>query len=67
MDDAWATAADLARLYGVKRGTIHAWASQDRWRRKDTWPRQYNWEDAQTSWERRHPGDWAHYAARPDE
>ena len=67
VDDAWATAKDLARLYSVRVGTIHAWASTDHWRRKDTWPRQYAWEDAQASWERRHPGDWAHYAAKADE
>ena len=65
--DAWATAADLAKLYGVKVGTIHAWASTDHWHRKDTWPRQYAWEDAQASWERRHRGDWQHYAAKPNE
>ena len=65
--DAWATAADLARLYNVTRGTIHRWASEDRWRRRGRRPKRYNWEDAQTSWERRHQGDWQHYAARPDE
>ena len=65
--DAWATARDLARLYGVSRGTIHRWASQDGWRRKGTRPKVYAWEDAQASWERRHQGDWAHYAAKPGE
>ena len=51
--EAWATAADLARLYGVSKGTIQRWASQDHWRRQPTWPRKYAWEDAQASYERR--------------
>lgn len=67
VEEFYATAKDLARLYGVAVGTIHSWASADAWKRKNVWPRQYSWSDAQASWERRHPGDWAHYAARPDE
>lgn len=51
--DAWATAADLAQLYGVSKGTIYAWASQDHWRRTRNWPKKYNWADAQDSYERR--------------
>ncbi len=62
----WATAPDLAAAYQVAVGTIYAWASQDHWARKG-WPRQYSWDDAQASWERRHRGDWQHYAARADE
>lgn len=50
----WATAADLARAYGVKPGTIYAWASQDNWRRTTRRPKRYAWEDAQSSYERRH-------------
>lgn len=53
--DAWATAADLARLYGVSKGTVYAWASLDGWRRKGSRPKRYSWDDAQTSYERRHP------------
>lgn len=54
--DAWATARDLARLYGVAPGTIRSWAARDRWRRTATRPRRYAWEDAQASYERRyHP------------
>jgi uncharacterized protein YjcR len=52
--DAWATAADLARLYCVSRGTIYAWASQDGWRRRGKRPKKYAWEDAQASYEKRH-------------
>lgn len=52
--DAWITAKDAARLYGVSAGTIGRWASQDHWRRLPTWPRKYAWEDAQASYERRH-------------
>ena len=52
--DAWATAADLARLYGVSKGTIYAWASQDHWRRTRRNPKKYHWEDAQTTYEKRH-------------
>ena len=52
--EAWATAADLARLYGVSKGTIYAWASTDRWRRTRRRPKRYAWEDAQASYERRY-------------
>lgn len=52
--DAWATAADLARLYGVSKGTIYAWASLDHWQRRGTRPKRYSWHDAQDSYERRH-------------
>jgi uncharacterized protein YjcR len=63
--DAWATAADLARLYGVAKGTIYAWASQDHWRRTHhAWPKRYAWEDAQTSYEQRHAA--AHVAQAPE-
>ena len=52
--DAWATAADLARIYRVRRGTIYAWASQDHWRRRGTRPKKYAWDDAQATYENRH-------------
>lgn len=58
--DAWVTARDLARLYAVPPGTIHAWASRDHWRRIRTWPRKYAWEDAQASYERRRPASQLH-------
>lgn len=52
--DAYATAADLARIYHVKTGTIYAWASFDGWRRTRTRPRRYHCGDAQASWDKRH-------------
>ena len=52
--DAWATAADLARLYGVTRRTILRWARDDHWRRTAKRPVRYQWEDAQDSYEKRH-------------
>lgn len=52
--DAWLSAADLAHLYGVAKGTIQRWASQDRWRRRGTYRKAYHLGDAQASYDRRH-------------
>ena len=42
-------------------------ASEDHWRRTRYRPVRYHMDDAQASWQRRHQGDWQHYAAKPDE
>ena len=53
--EAWATAADLSKIFNVKPGTIYAWASTDGWRRtKTSRPRRYSATDAQASYEKRH-------------
>jgi hypothetical protein len=67
VDHSYATAADLAHIYQVARGTIWAWASQDKWRRTRTRPVRYSRADAEASWQRRHGQDWRQFAARPDE
>jgi hypothetical protein len=54
MGDAYATAADLATMFGVATGTIYAWASTDHWRRTTTRPRRYAIDDAARSWKKRH-------------
>jgi hypothetical protein len=65
--DSYFTAADLAHFFHVARGSIYRWACEDRWRRTRYRPVRYHMDDAEASWRRRHPGDWAHYAAKANE
>ncbi|GGV34120.1 hypothetical protein GCM10010182_67470 [Actinomadura cremea] len=50
----YATATDLARIYGVALGTIYRWASQDQWDRTRYRPIRYRHSDAERSYLRRH-------------
>ena len=61
------TAADLAHIFHLSRGSIYRMASEDKWRRTRYRPIRYHMDDAQASWKRRHRGDWQHYAAKPGE
>jgi len=61
------TAPDIAHIYRVAVGTVYRWASEDHWRRTRYRPIRYHMDDAQASWQQRHQGDWAHYAAKQDE
>lgn len=59
----YATARDLARIYNVAVGTIYRWAHDDDWdRTAKGWPRRYDRNQAQASYDRRHP---AYDTARP--
>lgn len=51
----WMTAAQLSRLLKAPLGTIHRWASEDRWRRLEDnrRPAYYRVEDATASATRR--------------
>jgi hypothetical protein len=48
----YATAADLAHLYGIPIGTISRWASEHHWDRTDPRhrPVRYNRDDADTTY-----------------
>ena len=52
--DAYASAADLARMYRVSPATIRSWAHRDGWRRTRYRPIRYLLADAQASYDRRH-------------
>ena len=53
MDPRYETAAGLARLYRIPRGTIYYWAHVDEWRRLPGRPVGYLRADAQASYDRR--------------
>lgn len=48
------TAAQISHLFRIPIGTVHWWASEDKWRRDEKRPRNYHSDDAQTSFDRRH-------------
>lgn len=49
----WCTAADIAHMFRVPIGTVHRWASEDKWPRITGRPTLYDIDSASTSHRRR--------------
>jgi hypothetical protein len=55
MDGGYATAPDIAHLFGITTTLVYVWACRDHWRRTVTLPRRYHLGDVHHSWAKRHP------------
>ena len=53
MASPYLTAADIARIYRVPRGTVWRWAHEDGWRRTRLRPVRYHMDDVHTTYTKR--------------